>query len=329
MLREGQQHMIRHTILLLLILVGLAACQPADDPLPTRARLATATNAPPATAVAQTQFDPTATPTETATATQTPTETSAPAISGTASETITPTITYTPSSTITVTPSQTFTPAPTIGPEERPLVALAFTAAAATVLPTDYAIPGFQGTDVALTGTPGAAAILPGDAATVPAPNNCPFFPAGGFGTVYQGDPTVASQLGCPTSENPQQIPAARQPFQRGTMLWLNGEIYVLYNLNSALERYDDTFVEGVDPETSGETPPDGLFAPVRGFLKVWNTQPNVRSSLGWATAPEQGATATVQDFDNGRMVWLGGSDEILVLLPAPTNTWRSFAGSY
>ncbi|MCA9915798.1 MAG: hypothetical protein KC496_20730 [Anaerolineae bacterium] len=316
--------MTRKIILLFLILAAVSACQPEQSVLPTRARLATATDAPAPTEVGQTVFDPTATATDTAIPTETPTATEA--LSGTASATITPTITYTPSSTITVTPSQTYTPAPTIGPDERPLVALAFTALAATVLPTDYVLPGFEGTNIALTPTEGAAVIVPETGATLPPVTNCPNFPSGGFGSVYQGDASLAAQLGCPLSSNTQQIPAAQQRFQRGTMLWLNGEIAVLYDLNSALETYADTFTDGVDPETSGETAPAGLYAPIRGFLKVWSSQPNVRNGLGWATAPEQGATATVLNFDNGRMIWLAGTNQIYALF---NGSWRSFAGTF
>jgi len=326
--------MTRMKILLLLIL--LAACEPAATNLPTRARLATATDAPPATEVGQTVFDPTATFTETSTPTATATpngmdaDVTEVAVEGTEPANITTTITYTPSSTITTTPTQTYTPAPTIGPEERPLVALAFTAAAATVLPTDYVIPGFEGTDVsASTATPGTMSGFAGEGSgggTTAVPSNCAQFPAGGFGSVYQANADLAAQLGCPTSSTVQEISAARQPFQNGTMLWLSGEIVVLYDLNSTLESYPDTFTEGVDPETSSDTPPNGLFTPVRGFLKVWNNQPNVRNGLGWATAPEQGATATVLSFDNGRMVWLAGSSQILVLF---NGSWRAYTGTY
>lgn len=319
--------------LFLLFLIVLAACEPAATTLPTRARLATETDIPPAPEVGQSVFAPTATATDTPPATATPSETretAEPPLSGTPSATITPTITYTPSSTITTTPTQTYTPAPTIGPDERPLVGLAFTALAATVLPTDYVVPGFEGTDIApQTTTPGAAVIGSVGSATQPANSNCPQNPSGGFGAVYQANPNLAAQLGCPLSDSPQQIPAARQPFERGAMIWLNGEIAVLFDLNSSLGRYDDTFTEGVDPETSSETPPAGYFAPVRGFLKIWGNQPSVRNGLGWATAAEQGLTATVLNFENGRMIWLAGTDEILVLFNAPTNTWRSFPGTY
>lgn len=316
--------MTQKWLLLFLILIAAAACQPEQSVLPTRARLATETDTPPATQVGQTVFDPTATATDTAIPTETPTATDV--LMGTASATITPTITYTPSSTITVTPSQTSTPAPTIGPDERPLVALAFTAVAATVLPSDYVVPGFEGTNIALTPTQGVAVIVPETGGTLPAQTNCRDFPPGGFGSLYQSDVTLANQLGCPLSSSAEQIPAAQQRFERGTMLWLNGEIVVLYDLNSALESYPDTFTEGVDPETSSETAPAGLYTPIRGFLKVWSNQPNVRNGLGWATAPEQGATATVLNFDNGRMIWLAGMNQIFALF---NGSWRSFAGTF
>jgi hypothetical protein len=92
---------------------------------------------------------------------------------------------------------------------------------------------------------------------------------------------------------------AAEEPFERGRMIWLQEVrtgstvyqrlILVFYN-DGRYEKYADTFVEGVDPESDPTiVPPAGLYQPIRGFGKLWRTNSRVRDGLGWATAPEQG----------------------------------------
>lgn len=96
-----------------------------------------------------------------------------------------------------------------------------------------------------------------------------------------------------------QATPAAFQRFEHGAMIWLaaTDSVYVLYDEPrfgdaALLESYSDEFVEGNAEPTLSAAPPAGKFAPVRGFGLVWRTRENVRSSLGWARAPEQGYTA-------------------------------------
>jgi len=91
---------------------------------------------------------------------------------------------------------------------------------------------------------------------------------------------------------------AAYQPFQDGTMLWLqgNGTIYVLY-ANGQYETYTDTFREG-DPERDPAiVPPADLYQPVRGFGLVWRTNERIRDGLGWALAPEAGFQGWSQSY--------------------------------
>jgi hypothetical protein len=93
--------------------------------------------------------------------------------------------------------------------------------------------------------------------------------------------------------------PAAMQRFERGLMLWLQAtdSIYVLRDgagdaAAQRWARYDDLFEDG-DPERDPNlSPPAGLQHPVRGFGRVWRTQPDVRRDLGWATEAERGYTA-------------------------------------
>jgi hypothetical protein len=116
----------------------------------------------------------------------------------------------------------------------------------------------------------------------------------------------------------------ALQTFQHGAMLWLGttpSSIYVLYD-DGRMERYADTFVQGVDPEYIGEEPPQGLTAPIRGFGKIWASNPTVRSSLGWAIQGEQGIDTLVHEFTNGRMVH-SLTHNLIYIFATTSNTWQ------
>ncbi len=103
--------------------------------------------------------------------------------------------------------------------------------------------------------------------------------------------------VACPLYE-PTLTEAAEQPFEHGRMVWLReqrraeaviGPQVLVFFDDGACHQYDDTWVEG-EPESDPDlVPPEGYLQPVRGFGKVWREQPEVRSKLGWATAPEQG----------------------------------------
>lgn len=325
--------MQRIAYLLSILGLLLAACAPATNggELPTVARLEdlvppTATTSPDeATRIA---LPPTLPPTFTPTPSETPT--SAP--------TETPTITVTPSATITDTPSPTATELPTIAPEERPLAGLLEAALRATVLPPELLPPpGAAPTSTVFLPPP----VPPGATSSVLVPTSpaqagtqCSFLPPGGFGTIFVTNPDLARGLGCPVGAPPDVLllNSAWQPFQNGLMVWVEGRgIYVFYNLTSAFQRYDDTFQEGIDPFDSGETPPAGLIAPVRGFNKVWSNFSNVRAGLGWGTAPETGTPATVMVFQNGLMIWLQNRGDVLVLIGTNNlnGSWRSVVGRF
>ncbi|MGJ3237515.1 MAG: hypothetical protein ACFE0Q_02300 [Anaerolineae bacterium] len=311
-------------------LLILAACSPpTGGDLPTLVRFPTDEPTRTQAVVAESvrTLPPTFTPTYTVTASAT--------LDPSVTPTLTPTITVTPSATITDTPTATATEPPPIQPEDRPILAFALTAYASTVLPPDYQIPNFGGVDVTLI-PQSTATLAPGVPSPIPPISNgglpiadaCSIPTTGGFAPIYQGNPDIANQLGCPTGAI-QTIPAAWQRFETGSMIWLSGEILVLYAVNDSYQSVPDTFIEGSDPETSAETPPDGLFAPVRGFLKVWQGNSSVRNGLGWAQNLESGTTATVQAFSNGRMIYLPGRNEILVFIGGQSGTWLAFQGTY
>ena len=328
-------------VLALCSMILLAACGAgAEEPravLPTLAQLASPL---PAEAIA---ILPSVTPAPADTVAPSAT----PAIPVTASPTSaavqaeSPTPSVTPSATITDTPSPTPTDFPTEPPENRPLTSLLMDALSVTLLPSDFQIPAYQGLELpVVTPTPqpdtGVIVIPPAGGAVAPstgAATACTYLPAGGFGTVFTTNPDIARDIGCPLGSPPDvlSINAAYQPFQQGFMVWLNGEILVFYGTSRSFQRYTDTWTEGVDPQTSGEVAPAGLFAPVRGFNKVWANNPAVRNGLGWAIQAEQGAQATAQNFNSGRMLWLPLRNDILTLISADgqAGSWVSVTGRF
>jgi hypothetical protein len=160
-------------------------------------------------------------------------------------------------------------------------------------------------------------------------PSSCPQLPAGGFGALFLGTPSLVTQVGCPVG-TATNASSALQSFERGSMIWLNGPIYVLFS-DGRYGQYTDTFVAGVDPERGGENPLAGLIEPVRGFGKVWRTTPDVRNNLGWGTTPENGGSATLQRFDFGWMINLSQRGDILVLSENGSGggTWTAYPGNF
>lgn len=319
------------------VVVILAACSNngvnnADDTLPTLAQLPVVTGALPTSAqAAQAATQGRVTLPPTWTASPPPTMTNTPTV--TPSATITDTITFTPSATITDTPTITPTFAPTIPLEQRALGGLLMQAAQFTPLPTQFQVPGYTGINPGVTQPAGLPTPIIVPTQPIIGGASCDYLPPGGFGLVYNNNPDIAQQLGCPSGSPPDvlSIPAALQRFQNGLMVWLDGTIYVLY-AGGSFQRYDDTFVEGQDPERSRENAPEGLYVPVRGFLKVWSNFSNVRSGLGYAIEPETGTQATVLRFSNGRMVDLPLRNDVLVFVSqagAVNGTWRSVVGGF
>jgi hypothetical protein len=324
----------------------LAACAPETTPapLPTLIELPSLTPTEPATAVvaapspsATTAVPDTATPlpSEMPTATFTPSLT--PLVPNTATDT------FTPSATFTLTPSLTITntATPTETPDLGLLGELARLGEQATVLPIEQRIPAPTLTALAIAALslqPTQAPLPIGipDIGVPPTPATCLYPPPAGVAMLLASDPTLQNQLGCAVGAPPvsQLVTTAAQFFERGAMVYVAGSpgaIYALYS-DGRFRRYDDTFISGVDPDSGGETPPEGLVEPIRGFGKVWRMNPEVRGLLGWARGAEAGNTSSLQVFTNGRVIYLPQLSESVVLiedLGGYSGTWRVIAGAF
>jgi len=256
---------------------------------------------------------------------------------------------------ITATPE---TPIPIVATETPSLMPEPGTAAAPTptdvvaVLPTQPATrtatstqgppatltPSFTPTETDTPVTPGAGfsivGAVPGEAGSASV-SGCATMPSGGFGNLFQSDPNIQAGLGCPLSGAATSGSSAYQPFDNGVMFWVSSlgsqpqpVIYVLYN-NGTYQRYNDTFVDGVDPSSSGAVAPEGRLEPVRGFGKVWRDIPGVRDTLGWATSGESGGSMQIQLFERGEMVFVSQSGQTYILLTGAPGTWSARAGGY
>jgi hypothetical protein len=135
---------------------------------------------------------------------------------------------------------------------------------------------------------------------------------------------------------------AAGQYFERGLMVWVEetDTFYVFETTQdeNGWQRYYSMaqiqLKPGADPGNRvGGEPPPGLHEPVSGFGMVWRGEaewpnlPNLRESLGWATAPEYGYDAAYQcSLSKHPKLWncylRGPGGEILRLYPASSVGW-------
>lgn len=135
---------------------------------------------------------------------------------------------------------------------------------------------------------------------------------------MWNGNASVQAALGCPLDTEAPSV-AAEQLFQRGLMYWLGAiqRMYVLTPAGSgAWSTYPNTYQEGEDLQPLD--PPPGLYAPERGFGKLWRSNTGVSDALGWGTAPEAPMTGVYQRFEGGTMLYSqainGHSHRIYVL---------------
>ncbi|MBU1879458.1 MAG: YncE family protein [Chloroflexi bacterium] len=122
--------------------------------------------------------------------------------------------------------------------------------------------------------------------------------PEGPAGALWERDAQIRQRLGCALTPL-QPVILAEQPFEHGVMLWRADirYIYVIYEYGR-WAGYQETYSGG--PLGTTETPPAGMYAPIRGFGHVWYNQPGVRQKMGWALAPEHGYETVMQIYQRG-----------------------------
>jgi serine/threonine-protein kinase len=157
----------------------------------------------------------------------------------------------------------------------------------------------------------------------------CTTVPQGGFATIYNRDAALKQALGCPVSAA-VAINSAVQQFDNGRMVWASQladaptkVIYVVYN-NNTFQRYTDSWIEGADPESTGEIAPPGRVTPIRGFGKVWHNNASVKNGLGWAAGPEAGTPGQIQRFERGEMLFVASIGQTFVFIGSGAGTWRT-----
>jgi hypothetical protein len=127
------------------------------------------------------------------------------------------------------------------------------------------------------------------------------------------------ADLGCAVASG-KETGAAFQPFEQGVMFWREDlrRIYVL-QADGTWGSYEDAWTSDQgEPDLS---PPQGRYAPVRGFGRVWSLElEGPPSPIGWGTAPEQGYTMVVQPFAYGLLL-SGIEDEVYALYD--DGTWQ------
>jgi hypothetical protein len=265
-----------------------------------------------------------------------------------------------PEATVEILPSPSeATVAPTESPTSVPTEAASPTATTPptrTPTATPASVPTVESPSPPATPLPTAAETSPPAPTSAPTvagtPVVCDEVPIRGFGKVWAEHPEVQQGLGCPNKyyycdggycSGEQPMVSAVQRFEHGTMIWVNQPtwegtvwVYVLFE-DGTYQRFRDTFVEGVDPESDPDiVPPEGLYQPIRGFGKVWRegTGAQVRERLGWAIEPEQGGDGAWQEFWRGTMFWIGPVDRIYVIYEYDTdynrvNTYQEFADTF
>lgn len=126
----------------------------------------------------------------------------------------------------------------------------------------------------------------------------------GGFGRLWNRELRVRTALGCALSAEAPSA-AAEQIFERGMMYWVGAtqRFYVFTpKLTGAWSTYPNNYSDG--EELPPLEPPPGLYAPVRGFGKLWRSYPSISDAVGWGTAPEAAMTGVYQRFEGGTLLY-------------------------
>ena len=108
----------------------------------------------------------------------------------------------------------------------------------------------------------------------------------------------LSTHAGCPTLLPAIDVAASRQPFERGEMLWFDHGPYRRWSIGPRIFAITTTprlSFRVFDDESSPSNnhiafaPPPQRYAPWRGFGVIWQQNPELIDTIGWATE----ATAT------------------------------------
>lgn len=160
--------------------------------------------------------------------------------------------------------------------------------------------------------------------------------PDGRFKDIWQALGAGDSRLGYPTGPEIIERDYARQPFERGLMVWWDNPqtpdyIWVIDSPSDDLSGgktsnlYPDTWSSD-QPEVACEAAKDG--GPVRGFGKVWCDHAELQPRLGKPTEAERGSGgsppfAVVQFYQGGAMLYIPHTAEVFVLFAQ--GDWQRF----
>jgi hypothetical protein len=168
------------------------------------------------------------------------------------------------------------------------------------------------------TPVPGVVVVLTATATA----KTCDIPVGAAFASLLTEKSPIQRKLGCAVATE-TGVATVEEYFQRGYTLWRKDlkRIYVL-QADGHWQTFADTWSEDQPSNDPTLTPPRGFFQPVRGFGKVWRENPDVKETLGWATTQEAGLMTTIQPFEGGTLMYMGG-DLIRVLYT--DGTWQEF----
>lgn len=115
---------------------------------------------------------------------------------------------------------------------------------------------------------------------------------------------------------------AAFQPYEHGFMIWREdtSDVIAFYDTGRATRWPLDSYANLPDNPVT-DSPPSGFYSPVNAFGKVWGGDVYVRSTLGWATALEQGYTMAIISIENGSSMYF--------TLPDGRSVFYEFRGTW
>ena len=126
---------------------------------------------------------------------------------------------------------------------------------------------------------------------------------------------------------------AAAQYFEQGWMLWVEelATIYAFFDDGTYVSFTDPLATDSAETGDGGVHPPDGLYAPIRGFGLVWRGEVAEASGgwigerLGWGLVPEFGFDMTYQLVVSPRQLYLTHPDGDVIEVKPLEGQWSFY----